>query len=105
MPGIRADGKSVTAVRRKRHLFALWQRAVCKLLMENGADMRRRPIARQVKLDGNALPSRIGMRSDQISGNVASQNRDRVHADFGVARAEAAFKWRGQTAHERLFHR
>src|SRR6266699_5139062 len=54
MPRVGADGKGVAAIRRKRHLFALGQRAVGKPLVENGADMRVRVVAWQIKLDRDA---------------------------------------------------
>src|SRR5437763_3237785 len=66
--------------------------------------MRVRRVARQIKLDGDAFPSRVSVRRDQVSRNVARQNRDWIHTDFGIAGAEAAFERRREPPYESLFH-
>src|SRR4029450_3330448 len=89
MPRIVADRESITGVRRKTHLRFLWHRAIRKLFMKNRADIRVGIVFRQVKLNGNALPMGVGMRRDGIAGNVAREDRDWIHADFGEFVSEA----------------
>src|SRR5664280_3123147 len=59
----------------------------------------------QIELDRDALPPRIGMRRDQIAGDVAGENRDRIHTDIGEVRAEAFRQPGRQTADEGLLDR
>ena len=44
-----------------------------------------RAVARQIELHRDALPARVGVRRDQVAGNVAGQDRDRIHAGLGIA--------------------
>ena len=56
--------------------------------MEDRADVGVGIVLRQIELDGDALPTRVRVRRDQIAGNVARQNRDRIHSDLGEIFAE-----------------
>ena len=68
--------------------------------MENGPDMWRRVVGRQVKLDGDSLPEAIGVFEDAVSRNIASQNRHRIHFDVRKVGAEPALQaWR-ESLHE-----
>ena len=60
-----------------------------QLFMKDRTDIRIGIVLRQIKLNGNALPMRVGMRRDEIAGNVACEDRDRIHADFGEYISEA----------------
>src|ERR1700746_532123 len=73
--------------------------------MKYRADMRGRTIARKIKLDGYTFPPCVGVRGNQISRNVARQNRNRIHADLGIPGATPAFERRSEPAFESLLDR
>ena len=56
MPSVAADGKGIAAIGGERHLLLLRHRTVGKLVVEDGADMRDREVARQIELHRDALP-------------------------------------------------
>ena len=72
--------------------------------MENGADMRIRAVARQIKLDRDALPAGVGMGRDQVARNIAGEHRYRKHAGLGVVGSEAALERGRQPPQERVTH-
>ena len=64
-----------------------------------------RAVTRQIELHGDALPARVGMRRDQVAGNVAGQHRDRIHAGLGVTGTEPPFERRRQPPDEGIAYR
>ena len=72
--------------------------------MKDRADVRMALVARQIELDGNALPMRVGMRRDAIAGNVAGKDRDRIEADLGEMFSEPRFEPQCQSLDERRLH-
>ena len=85
MPGVVADREGIAGIGRELHLRASW--AACRPAAAHGRSCRCawRVVARQVELDRDALPVRVGMRLDAVARNVAGQDRDRIHADLGEA--------------------
>ena len=72
--------------------------------MEHGTDVIDRVVARQVKLDGHALPAGVGVNPDAVAGHVAGENRNRVHADLLVVCAVAPLEPGREPPHEGLAH-
>ena len=52
--------------------------------------MRRGIVRRQIKLDGDSFPKTIGVFEDAVSGNVASQDRHRIHVHLRKVFSEPA---------------
>src|ERR1051326_4735375 len=77
MPGIAADRESVAAVRGEPHLRKTLEAAVGAARVKDRADVRAAFVARQVEVDGEALPMGVGVRGDAVARNVAGQDRDR----------------------------
>src|SRR5215472_7501923 len=105
MPSVVANRKRVARVRGELHLGAFGQPTSRQFLMEDCANMRGRAIAWQVELDGDAFPMRVGVWCDEVAGNVAGENRDRIEADFGVVGAEAPGQRRREPAYKSVLHR
>ena len=105
VPGVGADREGVAAVGRKTHLCVLGLRTVGKHFVEDGADIGVGVIGRQIELHRDPLPTRIGVRRDLIAGNVAGEDRDRIHADVREVLAETLLESRRQAADEGLLDR
>src|SRR6266404_578747 len=100
MPGALADGKRVAAVGRESHLGAALQLTVWQSLVEHSADMGDRVVRRQIELHRDRLPMRVAMDRYLISRRISGQDRGRILAEPGVARAEASSKRRRQPLDE-----
>src|SRR5436190_12888936 len=105
MPGVVGYGKSVTRIRRKRHLRLLRLASVRQHLVEDRADVRRGIIRRQIKLDGDPFPKTVGMLEDAVAGNVARQDGYRIHIYSSEVFSEAVFQPRRQPLDESRLQR
>jgi len=97
MPSVVADRKGVAGIGREAHLGCARQRSVRQAAMENGADMGRGRVGRQVELNRDALPLSIRVRRDAVARNVTGQDWYWIHADIGVGRPEPPLKPRRET--------
>jgi hypothetical protein len=66
--------------------------------------VRDRAIAREIELDGDALPASVGMERDQVARNIAGEHRYRKYAGLGVVGSEAALERGREPPHERVTH-
>src|SRR5262245_17336564 len=89
VPGVVADSKSIAAVRRKSHLRLLRHGTVGQLLVKDRADVDVGIVFWQIELDRDSFPVSVGMRRNEIAGNVARQDWNWIHPDFGKFISEA----------------
>src|SRR5436190_8756745 len=104
MPRIVADSERISAIRHEANLRFLRQTALWLSLVENRADPRVSVIGWQIDLDGNSFPAGVRVRLDQVTGNIARQDRDRVHPGTAEIVAEAPAQAVRQPANKRLPH-
>src|SRR5436309_2050959 len=104
MPGVIGYGKRVAAIRREWHLGFLRFSTAEKHLVEDGADMWRRVVGRQVKLHRDSLPETVSVFENAISRNVSSQDWHRIHLHVLKGCSEPAFQARREPLHESRLH-
>src|SRR5581483_919329 len=88
MPGVGADGESITGVGDEAHLRMLVEAAVRLALVEDRADVADAVVRRQIELYGDAFPMRIGVRRDAVAGDIAGEDRHGVQPGAVEAVAE-----------------
>src|SRR5262245_50330545 len=98
MPGVIANGKSVSGVWRKQHLRLLWHGTIEQFLVKDRADIGIGIVLWQVELDSDSFPMRIGVRCNEIAGNIACEDRNRIHTNFGKLIPESLRKPRREAS-------
>src|SRR5207245_11223887 len=77
------------------HLRSFRFAPVRQFFVKNRADMRMGMVGRQVKLNRDSFPKTVGVLENPVAGNVARENRHRVHPDAGEILSKASLPtWR-----------
>src|SRR4051794_40649463 len=104
MPGIIAYRKRVPRIRGKIHSPDSVETAVRQLLLEDGADVADGIVLRQIQLNRDPLPMRVGVFGNLIAWNVSREHRNGIEADVAKLGTKAAFQTWSESGDKCFLH-